>query len=322
MNISFIVIGRNEGERLIKCLNSIRLSIETLNLEAEIIYVDSQSTDHSIEIAKKQFDCRVFKITGKYNSAIARNIGVNESKSENLIFLDGDMELQSSFLPVILDEKGDLKYEFVSGNFVNYYYSIDGNLIHQDYYKKIYCAEDSYQSTTGGLFAIKRKLWNDVGGMNVKFKKGQDLDLGYRLARKGFLLLRKKEVMAVHHTIDYQEVKRLWKSFQSGAAVYPRAILYRTHFTNKYVLKRMLSSDPTLLVLLGSLLLTLLLQNSWLLLLYPALLVSAVVIRHRKKLRTDVFQRLIIHLFRDVLNLLAFFFFYPSNKIKVEYEEV
>nr|WP_319398934.1 glycosyltransferase [uncultured Carboxylicivirga sp.] len=320
MMLSFIVIGRNEGKRLHACLLSIEKAIKEYSLQGEIIYVDSQSTDDSVKLAKSINACRVFRITGTYNSAIARNIGVKESLSDNLIFLDGDMQLEASFLPCIMDDIGDLKYDFVSGNFVNHYYTVNGEFIRQDYYKKIYCVNDTYQSTTGGLFAIKKRLWNEVGGMCSYFKKAQDLELGYRLAANGHLLLRKKEVMATHYTVNYQDVKRLWKSFSNGAAIYPRAVLYRTHLTNKYVLKRVLTSDPTLLVLVGNVLLALIMQNGWILLLYPFLLIVAVFYRHRKKLSSDIFQRLLIHFIRDVFNLLAFVFFYPSKKIKVEYE--
>jgi len=322
MKVSFIVIGRNEGKRLLDCLKSIEKAINQMSLDAEIIYVDSQSSDNSVELAKLISQCKVFRITGICNSAIARNIGVKESNADNLVFLDGDMELESSFLPIILDEGGDLKFDFVSGNFINHYYSPEGEFLYQDYYKKIYSPKDRYQPTTGGLFAIKRELWDEVGGMRNRFVKGQDLDFGYRLAKRGHLLLRKKEVMALHHTINYQDVRRLWQSFKTGAAVFPRSVLYRSNLTNKYVLKRMLTSDPTLLILVISIAGSLLVHHYGMMLAYPILTIAAVLYKNRKEIKVDILQRIAIHILRDLLNVGTFLFFYPSDKKNIVYEEV
>ena len=322
MNVSFIVIGRNEGERLRKCLHSVNNAIVQHQLDAEIIYVDSQSTDHSLHISKEFSRCRSYIITGQYNSAIARNIGVKEAMSDNLVFLDGDMELESSFLPLILNESGELKYEFVSGNFMNFYHTPSGRFIRKEYYKKIYCEEDTYQPTTGGLFAIKRQLWVMIGGMRPLFKKGQDLDLGYRLAAKGHFLLRKKETMAVHHTIDYQDPNRLWRSLRSGASVYSRAVLYRCHFNNKYVRKRMLSSDPTLIILALAILFFAITNSLISFSFYLFSVTAALMWKHKGQLQWDIIQRILIHLLRDLLNLVAFLFFYPSNKVVCRYEQV
>ena len=62
--ISFIIIGKNEGWRLQKCLQSISYVVEQdAIVNYEIIYVDSQSTDNSIELAK-QYGAKAFFITG------------------------------------------------------------------------------------------------------------------------------------------------------------------------------------------------------------------------------------------------------------------
>ena len=46
--ISVVVIGRNEGQRLVACLKSIK----DVTLPIELIYVDSNSQDDSPELAK------------------------------------------------------------------------------------------------------------------------------------------------------------------------------------------------------------------------------------------------------------------------------
>src|ERR1035438_5026457 len=81
--ISFIVIGRNEGLKLTKCFESIFKTIHANHLNNyEVIYVDSNSTDSSIDTAKNYNINKIFKITGKCNAAIGRNVGATESKGD------------------------------------------------------------------------------------------------------------------------------------------------------------------------------------------------------------------------------------------------
>lgn len=322
VTISFIIIGRNEGWRLKLCLKSTVKAIKECGLQAEIIYVDSQSTDDSLNVAAQFNLVKCFLITGKCNAAIARNIGVKEAQGQNLIFLDGDMEINPDFLNLILDNSGSLKHDFVSGNFMNYYYDNDGNFLRKDFYRKIYCEKDTIQYTTGGLFAIKREHWESVGGMRNKYKKGQDLDLGYRLAKKGIPLLRKKELMANHHTIDYKDEMRLWRSIFDGSQVYPRVILYREHLFNKYVLKRMLTSDPTLILFIASIVLSVVLKCGVPMLLYIGLTALGVAYAMRKIGFKSYLNRLINHMVKDLVNLIALLFYYPSNNIELKYERV
>ena len=62
--ISFIIIGKNEGWRLEKCLQSIVSIVKQDKIvDYEIIYVDSRSTDDSIELAK-QYGAKAFLIKG------------------------------------------------------------------------------------------------------------------------------------------------------------------------------------------------------------------------------------------------------------------
>lgn len=320
--VSFIVIGRNEGLVLNQCFLSIRKAISRCGLSAEVIYVDSKSTDNSVAIAKAFKEVRVFTITGRYNSAIARNIGAKEARGEVLFFLDGDMELDPAFPGIVLLDGCHLKYDFVSGNFINHYYNQSGEIVKKDFYRKIYCSEDTFQSTTGGLFAITKKRWDEMGGMQPKFKKGQDLDLGYRLAKSGCLLLRKKEVMAIHHTVDYKASTRLWSSFLTGAYVYPRAVLYRSNWRNKYVWRRMLTSDPTLLLFGASALLIVPFGFLPASVLYLVGVVAGVMHSMGWKLKSNSLERIVNQIARDLVNVIAFFLFFPSNRVIYAYEEV
>ena len=121
--ISFIIIGRNEGWKLTKCFESIFQTIEHNNLtHYEVIYIDSDSTDDSIERAKKFNQIKIFQLTADYNAAIARNVGAKEAKGDVLFFIDGDMEIIREFLPKVYSVKNGLMEDFVWGNWINYFY--------------------------------------------------------------------------------------------------------------------------------------------------------------------------------------------------------
>ena len=90
---------------------------------------------------------------------------------------------------------------------------------------------DLNEFTCGGLFMIKKSLWLSIDGMKTKFRRSQDWDFCLRLARNNIFLLRKKEILAKHHTMSpIVDTKSLWKLILSGAKYY-RAVILRTIYS-------------------------------------------------------------------------------------------
>jgi GT2 family glycosyltransferase len=94
MSIGAIVIGRNEGARLIACL-------EGLSGVAPLIYVDSGSTDGSVDAAHTR-GAQVVELDMSlpFTAARARNAGLAALSSDvDLVqFLDGDCVVQAGWL--------------------------------------------------------------------------------------------------------------------------------------------------------------------------------------------------------------------------------
>ena len=92
MNLSIIIIGRNASKTLDQCIRSINESIDNSSFkENEIIYVDSNSTDESVSIAKNA-NTRVISITsGQTTAALGRYLGIKYSRFDTLAFIDSDM---------------------------------------------------------------------------------------------------------------------------------------------------------------------------------------------------------------------------------------
>ena len=119
--ISFIVIGKNLGINILNCISSIDETIKQNNLkQTEIIYIDSNSTDNSIELITHFDGLKIYKLTSRCNAATARNLGFKKSKGEILFFIDGDMELIPQNLSFFYNlERNKLNHPFISGGFIN-----------------------------------------------------------------------------------------------------------------------------------------------------------------------------------------------------------
>lgn len=320
--VSFIVIGRNEGWKLERCFKSIFSTIEKNKLKKyEVIYVDSNSTDNSIDNAKKNNINKIFKITGKSNAAIGRNVGANESSGDFLCFIDGDVEIIPSFLPIVYSEMNGLIYPFVSGKRVNFYYDYEGKLISKE--PLLPAEEDRFENLTDGpFFVITRKDWFSVGGMRNIFKTGEDFDLGLRLKKKqGLSILRKKEVSAIHNTIDYYNKDRMWRDLFKGNQIYHRSFLYRKHIFNPFVYKKLFRSDYTLIILILAIIFTIFYPNFPFFSFYFILIfVKTFIIGKRKS--NSLFNQYLYFIARDLINLFCFFFLFPKADKKVEFKVI
>jgi GT2 family glycosyltransferase len=98
-----VVIGRNEGERLKRCLLSVQGRV------ALVVYVDSGSTDGSVEFARGQgAEVVSLDMTLPFTAARARNAGVHRATElmpqlRYVQFVDGDCEVVAGWLERALD---------------------------------------------------------------------------------------------------------------------------------------------------------------------------------------------------------------------------
>lgn len=101
--VSIVVIGRNEGERLAACLESIH-RIHHPDFRYEIIYVDSDSTDRSVAVAES-LGARVIALhPDRPSAALGRNAGWRAAHGSTVLFLDGDTILDPNFVADALPE--------------------------------------------------------------------------------------------------------------------------------------------------------------------------------------------------------------------------
>jgi glycosyltransferase involved in cell wall biosynthesis len=99
--ISVVVIGRNEGQRLARCFESLA-RVQGVAIK-ELIYVDSASTDGSADLASRYGATSVTLHSIRPTAALGRNAGWRRASSDLILFLDGDTVLHPGFPRVACD---------------------------------------------------------------------------------------------------------------------------------------------------------------------------------------------------------------------------
>ncbi len=96
--VGAVVIGRNEGDRLVRCLAFLKTQL------AQLVYVDSGSTDDSVNAARKiGADVLALDMNVPFTAARARNEGFERLRrlypqTVYVQFVDGDCEVASDWL--------------------------------------------------------------------------------------------------------------------------------------------------------------------------------------------------------------------------------
>lgn len=100
-SLSICLIIRDEGKNLCRCLSSVK------NNAAEIIVIDTGSSDDSIAIAR-EFSNHVYSYQWTNDFSSARNFGLEKANGEWILVIDGDEELPGGCLD-LLQEKIQVK---------------------------------------------------------------------------------------------------------------------------------------------------------------------------------------------------------------------
>lgn len=109
MNISAIILAKNEGARIKKCLDSVAWA-------DECIVIDNNSTDDTVKIAEK-FGARIITST-KSSFAERRNIGLREAKGDWILYVDADEIVTQELAKEIQSVGGDfVAYKIRRQNF-------------------------------------------------------------------------------------------------------------------------------------------------------------------------------------------------------------
>lgn len=192
--ISVIVIGRNEGERLAACLRSIQTALNVL--AHEVIYVDSCSTDQSLQTATSM-GARCFLLAERQTTAgLGRFVGAKEARGEYLLFLDGDMQLRPGFAEKALMAIASRGYDGVCGIREDIYLRGGKVVGRNDNY--FGCTQERIAPAFGGALMITREALEACGGWATDTVACEEAELYARLKATGCRIAEIPVPMILH----------------------------------------------------------------------------------------------------------------------------
>ena len=194
--VAVVVIGRNEGERLRRCLESI------LPQATNVVYVDSGSTDSSVALAR-DLGVHVVEVdtAPAFSAGRARNAGMDKAATvapdaAYVQFVDGDCELSEGWLrdaAAFLDEHPDvsvvcgrLRERHRDGTIYNRLCDMEWN------------APAGEAAASGGIAMMRIDAFHAVGGFDPAVIAAEDDELCIRLRLRGGKVWRLERDMAWH----------------------------------------------------------------------------------------------------------------------------
>src|SRR6202158_5862082 len=116
--LSVIVLVYNELESIAPMHEELMGVLETLDLSYEVLYIDDGSRDGSTErlgqLAARDRHVRVVSFRRNFGQTAAVQAGIDHSRGEILVFMDGDMQNDPHDIPRLM-EKIDEGFDVVSG---------------------------------------------------------------------------------------------------------------------------------------------------------------------------------------------------------------
>lgn len=226
--IGAVAIGRNEGERLRLCLESLVRDQAVRN----VVYVDSGSSDGSVAVAEsKGVEVVHLDLSRKFTAARARNEGWRRLLELHpelpfVQFVDGDCEVSDGwFARARAELQKDVTLAAVCGRRRERHpeFSIYNKLCDLEWDTPIGDAD-----ACGGDALIRAKALQQVDGYREDLIAGEEPEMCYRMRQLGYRIRRLDADMTLHDANMsrpsqwYQRTKRAGHAFAEWAALHGR----------------------------------------------------------------------------------------------------
>lgn len=215
-DLAVVAIGRNEGERLRRCL------LSAVPISDQIVYVDSGSDDGSVQLAQSLGATVVeLNLDRPFTAARARNEGIERvmelwPDTALVHVIDGDCELISGWV-----EAATTYLEVHDG-----VAAVCGRCLERHPEKTIYnrlcdmewAGPEGEIDAVGGISIIRLSAFNDVGGFDPALVAGEEPEMCFRMRQKGWKIYRIAKDM-VFHDADMTHFGQWWRrTVRSGHA--------------------------------------------------------------------------------------------------------
>jgi GT2 family glycosyltransferase len=217
-SLGVVVIGRNEGERLKRCLRSVKAQHDEL-----IVYVDSGSSDDSVDFAfSLGVDVVDLDIARPFTMARGRNAGFERlmelvPETRFVQFIDGDCELAAGYLEVAkrtMHEQDDVTV--VCGRRRERYpqASIYNRLCDLEWGREIGTIDKC-----GGDMMVRADIFRAVGMFDIAMIAGEEPELCVRIRQNGGTIVRIDHDMTFHDAA-MMNFGQWWRRAMRGGHAY------------------------------------------------------------------------------------------------------
>ena len=216
-DIGIVTIGRNEGERLKRCLRSLPPSLP-------VVYVDSRSTDDSVAFARSQgVEVVELDMSIPFTAARARNAGFERLMQQHgdliyVQFIDGDCELIDGWLTVALNQFAQApQIAVVCGRTVEKYPT--ATRYNQLADMEWDTARPGEVTACGGIALMQTAAVQAVNGFDPQLICGEEPEMCLRMRRLDWKIWRLATPMTYHDS-DMHHFSQWWKRMtRTGWAV-------------------------------------------------------------------------------------------------------
>ncbi|MEM8752437.1 MAG: glycosyltransferase [Pseudomonadota bacterium] len=191
--IGVVAIGRNEGDRLKRCLASLK--------GRRVVYVDSGSADGSVEAAKAAgAEVAILDTAEGFTAARARNLGAatlaKGGPVDFIQFVDGDCEVVEGWIEKAASRlSAEPKLAVVAGR--RREIAPDATIFNRQCDME-WNTPVGEATAVGGDAMYRREAFDEVGGFDGSFICGEEPELCFRLRAAGWRIERMDEEMTRH----------------------------------------------------------------------------------------------------------------------------
>lgn len=220
LRTGIVAIGRNEGERLKRCLASLPLA------RAPVVYVDSGSTDGSQEAARTLgAEVHALDMARPFTAARARSEGfasltAQAPELDYVMFIDGDCELEAGWLeravawldgePAFAVACGRRRERFLEASPYNRMIDAEWN------------TPVGEAGACGGDAVFRVRAYREAGGFDPAIIAGEEPELCTRLRAKGWRIVRLDAPMTIHDA-DMHRFGQWWRRAVRSGMGYAQA---------------------------------------------------------------------------------------------------
>lgn len=210
MKVSFITTVLNEEDSIESFLNSLK---QQTRKPDEIVIVDGGSTDTTLEkISNIKHQISNFKmIKKKGNRSVGRNEAIRQAVGDVIAIADAGCVLEKDWLENIVKPFNDAKTDVVAG----YYKGKADTVLQKCIVPYVLVMPDKvnpedFLPATRSM-AIKKKVWEELGGFSEEFSHNEDYVFAKRLKKAGKRIVFAKN--AVVEWIPPQNIKQIYRMF-------------------------------------------------------------------------------------------------------------